>query len=168
MADTYESLKTPPHSIEAEQSVLGGLMLDNEAWMNIGDKLAEEDFYRQDHRLIFRSIAWLASNQKPLDVITLSEWLKENEQLEDAGGLSYLATMAKDTPSAANIVAYADIVREKSILRQLISVGTDIADSGYRTEGRDSKELLDDAERKVFKIAEQEPKIPSPSNRSSH
>lgn len=154
-ADTYESLKTPPHSIEAEQSVLGGLMLDNEAWMLVGDKLTEEDFYRQDHRLIFRSIAWLAGNQKPLDVITLSEWLKENEQLEDAGGLSYLATMAKDTPSAANISAYADIVREKSILRQLITVGTDIADSGYRTEGRDSKQLLDEAEKNVFQIAEQ-------------
>nr|CAA6828737.1 MAG: Replicative DNA helicase (EC [uncultured Thiotrichaceae bacterium] len=154
-ADTYESLKTPPHSIEAEQSVLGGLMLDNEAWMSVGDKLVEEDFYRQDHRLIFRSISWLATNQKPLDVVTLSEWLKENEQLEDAGGLSYLATMAKDTPSAANIVAYADIVREKSILRQLITVGTDIADSGYRTEGRDSKQLLDEAEKSVFQIAEQ-------------
>ncbi|MEZ5447753.1 MAG: replicative DNA helicase [Thiolinea sp.] len=130
-------------------------MLDNEAWMTVGDKLVEEDFYRQDHRLIFRAIAWLASNQKPLDVITLSDWLRENEQLDNAGGLSYLATMAKDTPSAANIAAYADIVREKSILRQLISVGTAIADSGYRTEGRDSKQLLDEAERKVFQIAEQ-------------
>lgn len=155
MADTYESLKLPPHSIEAEQSVLGGLMLDNEAWMVVGDKLSETDFYRQDHRLIFRAIAYLASQQKPLDVITLSEWLKENRSLEDAGGLAYLATMAKDTPSAANISAYADIVREKSILRQLISVGTEIADSGYNTEGRDSRELLDQAERKVFEIAEQ-------------
>jgi replicative DNA helicase len=155
MADTYESLKIPPHSIEAEQSVLGGLMLDNEAWMVIGDKLSETDFYRQDHRLIFRAIAYLASQQKPLDVITLSEWLKENRSLEDAGGLAYLATMAKDTPSAANIAAYADIVREKSILRQLISVGTEIADAGYNTEGRDSRELLDQAERKVFEIAEQ-------------
>lgn len=155
MADTYESLKIPPHSIEAEQSVLGGLMLDNEAWMVIGDKLSETDFYRQDHRLIFRAIAYLASQQKPLDVITLSEWLKENRSLEDAGGLAYLATMAKDTPSAANIGAYAEIVREKSILRQLISVGTEITDSGYNTEGRDSRELLDQAERKVFEIAEQ-------------
>lgn len=155
MADTYESLKIPPHSIEAEQSVLGGLMLDNEAWMVIGDKLSETDFYRQDHRLIFRAIAYLASQQKPLDVITLSEWLKENRSLEDAGGLAYLATMAKDTPSAANISAYADIVREKSILRQLISVGTEIADTGYNAEGRDSRELLDQAERKVFEIAEQ-------------
>ncbi|MFI0397934.1 MAG: replicative DNA helicase [Thiolinea sp.] len=155
MADTYESLKIPPHSIEAEQSVLGGLMLDNEAWMVIGDKISETDFYRQDHRLIFRAISYLASQQRPLDVITLSEWLKENRSLEDAGGLAYLATMAKDTPSAANINAYADIVREKSILRQLISVGTDITDSGYNTEGRDSRELLDQAERKVFEIAEQ-------------
>ncbi|MFM2317475.1 MAG: replicative helicase [Pseudomonadota bacterium] len=130
-------------------------MLDNEAWMVIGDKLSETDFYRQDHRLIFRAIAYLASQQKPLDVITLSEWLKENRSLEDAGGLAYLATMAKDTPSAANIAAYADIVREKSILRQLISVGTEITDSGYNTEGRDSRELLDQAERKVFEIAEQ-------------
>ena len=155
MAETYESLKLPPHSIEAEQSVLGGLMLDNEAWMLVGDKISEGDFYRQDHRLIFRAISQLASNQKPLDVITLSEWLKENRQLDDAGGLAYLATMAKDTPSAANIGAYADIVREKSILRQLISVGTEIADSGYNTEGRDSKQLLDEAEKKEFQIAEQ-------------
>ena len=129
-------------------------MLDNEAWMVIGDKLSETDFYRQDHRLIFRAIAYLASQQKPLDIITLSEWLKENRSLDDAGGLAYLATMAKDTPSAANIAAYADIVREKSILRQLISVGTEITDSGYNTEGRDSRELLDQAERKVFEIAE--------------
>ncbi len=155
MAETYESLKIPPHSIEAEQSVLGGLMLDNEAWMLIGDKLTELDFYRQDHRLIYRAISTLATQQKPLDVITLSEWLKENRQLDDAGGLAYLATMAKDTPSAANIAAYADIVREKSILRQLISVGTEIADSAFNTEGRESRELLDAAERKVFQIAEQ-------------
>jgi len=155
MAETYESLKIPPHSIEAEQSVLGGLMLDNEAWMTVVDKIAEEDFYRQDHRLIFRAIAYLASLQRPLDVVTLSEWLKENKQLEDAGGLAYLATMAKDTPSAANIGAYADIVREKSILRQLISVGTDIADSAFNTGGRDTKTLLDEAEKRVFKIVEQ-------------
>ncbi len=155
MADTYESLKIPPHSIEAEQSVLGGLMLDNEAWMIVGDKLAETDFYRQDHRLIFRAISYLADQQKPLDIITLSEWLKENKQLDDAGGLAYLGTMAKDTPSAANISAYADIVREKSILRQLIAVGTEITDSGFNTEGRDSRVLLDEAEKKVFQIAEQ-------------
>ena len=155
MADTYESLKIPPHSIEAEQSVLGGLMLDNEAWMVVGDKLVEDDFYRQDHRLIFRAISQMAMQQKPVDVLTLTEWLRENRLLEDAGGLAYLAIMAKDTPSAANISAYADIVREKSILRQMISVGTEIADSAFNPEGRDSRQLLDEAERRVFEIAEQ-------------
>ncbi|HPQ94368.1 MAG: replicative DNA helicase [Thiothrix sp.] len=155
MAETYESLKIPPHSVEAEQSVLGGLLLDNEAWLNVAEKLVENDFYRQDHRLIFRAISALISQQKPVDVLTLSDWLRENQQLEDAGGLSYLGSMARDTPSAANITAYADIVREKSILRQLISVGTEITESAFNTEGRNSSELLDNAEKKVFQIAEQ-------------
>ena len=151
----FESLKIPPHSIEAEQSVLGGLMLDNRAWDQIADRVVEEDFYRYDHRLIFRSIADLAEENKPLDVITLSEWLKQRGQLNDAGGLAYLGTLAKDTPSAANIRAYSDIVREKSVLRQLISVGTNIADSAFNSADRSSKDLLDEAERQVFHIAEQ-------------
>ena len=160
MADSYESLKIPPHSIEAEQSVLGGLMLsglanDSSAWDTIADKVVEEDFYRQDHRLIFRAIADLVEDNKPLDLVTISEWLKQRGELENAGGFAYLATMAKDTPSAANIKAYAEIVREKSVLRQLISVGTGIADSAFNVQGRQSKELLDEAEQKVFKIAEQ-------------
>ncbi|MBU0656629.1 MAG: replicative DNA helicase [Gammaproteobacteria bacterium] len=160
MADSYESLKIPPHSIEAEQSVLGGLLLsglanDSNAWDTIADKVIESDFYRQDHRLIFRALADLAEDSKPLDLITVSEWLKHRGELENAGGFAYLATMAKDTPSAANIKAYAEIVREKSILRQLISVGTGIADSAFTAQGRPSKELLDEAEQKVFKIAEQ-------------
>lgn len=160
MAESYESLKIPPHSIEAEQSVLGGLLLsglsnDNSAWDTIADKVVETDFYRQDHRLIFRAIAALAEDNKPLDLITISEWLKQHNELENAGGFAYLATMAKDTPSAANIKAYAEIVREKSILRQLISVGTSIADSAFNPQGSSSKELLDKAEQKVFKIAEQ-------------
>lgn len=160
MADSYESLKIPPHSIEAEQSVLGGLLLsglahDSTAWDSIADQVIEEDFYRQDHRLIFRALADLAENNKPLDLVTVSEWLKQRSELENAGGFAYLATMAKDTPSAANIRAYAEIVREKSILRQLISVGTGIADSAFTAQGRPSKELLDEAEQKVFKIAEQ-------------
>ena len=159
MAESYESLKIPPHSIEAEQSVLGGLLLsglsnDSSAWDTIADKVVETDFYRQDHRLIFRAIADLAEDNKPLDLITVSEWLKQRNELENAGGFVYLATMAKDTPSAANIKAYAEIVREKSILRQLISVGTGIADSAFNSQGRASKELLDEAEQKVFKIAE--------------
>jgi len=150
-----EALRVPPHSIEAEQSVLGGLMLENESWYKVADVVTEQDFYRQDHRLIFRSIAELAENNEPLDVITLSEWLKQREELENAGGLAYLGTLAKDTPSAANIRAYAVIVREKSVLRQLISVGTEIADEAFNPGELESKNLLDEAERKVFEIAEQ-------------
>ncbi|MCL4157220.1 UNVERIFIED_CONTAM: hypothetical protein GTU68_056988, partial [Idotea baltica] len=130
-------------------------MLDNNAWENIADRVMESDFYRQDHRLIFRSIAELAEDNQPLDWITLSEWLKQRDELENAGGRTYLGTLAKDTPSAANIRAYADIVREKSILRQLISVGTDISDLAYNSGERDSKSLLDEAEQRVFRIAEQ-------------
>ena len=155
MSDSIDSLKIPPHSIEAEQSVLGGLMLDNHAWERIADRVAEEDFYRYDHRLIFRAIVDLAEDDKPLDIITLSEWLGKRGDLEDAGGFAYLGTMAKDTPSAANISAYADIVRERSILRQLIGVGTSIADSAYSPGEKASKTLLDEAESAVFKIAEQ-------------
>lgn len=153
--ESFESLRIPPHSIDAEQSVLGGLMLDNRAWEIIADRVSEEDFYRKDHRLIFRSIEQLAEESQPLDWITLSEWLKQRSELENAGGTSYLGTLAKDTPSAANIKAYADIVREKSVLRQLISVGTDISDLAFNSGDRDSKSLLDEAEQRVFKIAEQ-------------
>ncbi|PID45665.1 MAG: replicative DNA helicase [Proteobacteria bacterium] len=153
--ESFESLRIPPHSVDAEQSVLGGLMLDNNAWETIADRVSEEDFYRQDHRLIFRSITELAENNQPLDWITLSEWLKQRSELDNAGGSSYLGTLAKDTPSAANIRAYADIVREKSILRQLISVGTNISDLAYNSGDRDSKSLLDEAEQQVFRIAEQ-------------
>ena len=154
-ANSIEHLKVPPHSIEAEQSVLGGLLLENSAWEKIADIVQEEDFYRHDHRLIFRSIAILAERDDPLDVITLSEWLKDRSELENAGGLVYLGTLAKDTPSAANIKAYAEIVREKSILRQLISIGSEISEDAFNAGERPSKELLDEAEKKVFEIAEQ-------------
>ncbi len=150
-----DALRVPPHSLEAEQSVLGGLMLDNAAWDQVADRIIEEDFYRADHRLIFRAIRDLAERGQPLDVVTLAGALERNAQLDDAGGMAYLATLARDTPSAANIRAYADIVRERSVLRQLIRVGTEIAASAYAPEGRDSKTLLDEAERKVFAIAEQ-------------
>ena len=150
-----EALRVAPHSVEAEQSVLGGLMLDNNAWDKIADLVAEDDFYRRDHRLIFRSIGELSARSEPFDVVTLSERLDKQGLLEDAGGLAYLGTLAKDTPSAANIAAYARIVRERSVLRQLIRVGNDISDSAYHTEGRSTEELLDDAERSVFEIAEQ-------------
>jgi len=150
----FESLKIPPCSIQAEQSVLGGLMLDNQTWDAVADKIIEADFYRKDHRLIFRAIAQLAEKQEPFDIITISETLGAIGKLENAGGLSYLGLLAKDTPSAANIVSYAGIVRDRSILRQLIHVGTEIADSAFNPEGRETAELLELAEQKVFKIAE--------------
>lgn len=150
-----ELLKVAPQSIEAEQSVLGGLMLDNQAWDKIADLVNEEDFYRRDHRLIYRAIADQNSHSKPCDVVTLSEWLEMQGLLDEAGGLAYLGMLAKNTPSAANIKAYAEIVRDRSVLRQLISVGNDICDSAYQTEGRGTEELLDSAERGVFQIAEQ-------------
>jgi replicative DNA helicase len=148
------ALKVPPHSIEAEQSVLGGLMLDNAAWDRIADKLNEGDFYRRDHRLIFAAVSALADQSRPFDVVTLSEYLGSKGQLEEAGGLGYLGELAHNTPSAANILAYADIVRERSVVRQLIGAGTAIAESGYNTEGRSVPELLDEAERRVFAISD--------------
>lgn len=152
------SLKVPPHSIQAEQSVLGGLMLDNQTWDSISDKLIEEDFYNKNHRLIFKAIAKLAENQDPFDVVTISEIFEGTGEYAEIGGLAYLGMLAKDTPSAANIGAYATIVRDRSILRQLIHVGTDISDSAFSPEGRDTSELLENAERQVFKIAEQRQK----------
>ncbi|MEE9357150.1 replicative DNA helicase [Candidatus Vondammii sp. HM_W22] len=154
MDSTAEALRIPPYSVQAEQSVLGGLMLDNSAWDQIADRVVEGDFYRREHQLIFRAIESLADRTQPFDVITLSEALERHGQLDDAGSLAYLGRLAKDTPSAANIRAYADIVREHSVMRQLIRVGTEIADSGFAPEGRESPELLDVAESKVFEIAE--------------
>ncbi|MDN3519312.1 replicative DNA helicase [Aquisalimonas lutea] len=148
------ALKVPPHSLEAEQAVLGGLMVDNEAWDRVADRVGEEDFYRHDHRLIFRAIGQLAEQQQPMDVVTLSEALRNSGQLDDAGGMGYLGTLVTETPSAANIVAYADIVRERSILRQMIRVGTDVVSSAFQPDGRDSKDLLEEAERLIFQIAE--------------
>ncbi len=148
------SLKVPPHSIEAEQAVLGGLMLDNNAWEQIADKISEQDFYRSDHRVIFRTIAALALQDKPIDLITISERLEAQKELEEVGGLGYLGQIAKNTPSAANISAYADIVKERAVLRQLIEVGSEISGSGFEPKGRVASELVDEAERKVFAIAE--------------
>ena len=149
-----EALKVPPHSIEAEQAVLGGLMLENSAWDQIADVVSEDDFYRRDHRLIFRAITELAARSTPFDVITLSEQLAGINELDNTGGLAYLGGLAKNTPTAANIKAYATIVRERSILRQLIRTGTEIANNAFNPEGRDSAELLDHCEKLVFEIAE--------------
>lgn len=154
-ASAAAALKIPPHSIEAEQAVLGGLMLDNTAWDQIADKVTEEDFYRRDHRLIFRAARELVEHGSPCDVVTLAEWLDKRAELDNAGGLAYLGALARDTPSAANIRAYADIVRERSVLRQLIRIGTDIANDAFQPDGRSSKELLESAEQQVFQIAEQ-------------
>ncbi len=152
---TVAEVRTPPYSLEAEQSVLGALMLDNHTWDIVADRLCEADFYRPEHRLIFRAISALAARSKPFDVITLSDWLASQQQLEQAQGESYLLLLAHDTPSAANIEAYADIVRHRSILRQLIQVGNDIANRAYQAKGIDSAQLLDEAEQQVFAIAEQ-------------
>ncbi len=148
-------LKVPPHSIEAEQSVLGGLMLDNDAWEKVSDKLVADDFYTREHRAIFRAVYYLAENNQPLDVITLHEFLEQEGESDNVGGLAYLGELAKNTPSAANIEAYAKIVRERAVLRELISVSNEIAESAYFPKGRKPDELLDHAEAKVFKIAEQ-------------
>lgn len=148
------ALKVPPQSIESEQSVLGGLMLANEAWDNVADILSEEDFYRRDHGLIFRAISKLSGQSSPFDIVTLSEQLNSLDQLEQIGGLAYLSTLVQNTPSAANIKAYAAIVRERSILRQLVQVGTEVCSSVYSREGRSSAELLDNAEKMVFDIAD--------------
>jgi replicative DNA helicase len=147
-------VRTPPHSIEAEQAVLGGLMLDVSAWDQVADMVRTKDFYRPDHRLIVDAIAELAGNGKPVDVVTVSEQLQKLGELENAGGLPYLATLSRDTPTAANVRAYAELVRERSLLRQLIEAGTEIAGSVFNTEGHTARELVDKAEQKVFEIAE--------------
>ena len=140
--------------MEAEQAVLGGLLLDSSAWDNVADVVRPEDFYRPDHRLILEAIGTLATNGKPCDVVTVSEQLERTGQLEAAGGLAYLGALARDTPTAANVRAYAEIVRERSLLRQLVQAGTDIAASVYNNEGHTARELVDRAEQRVFEIAE--------------
>lgn len=148
-------VKVPPNSQEAERSVIGALMLDNRAWDRIIDVVGENDFYRPEHRLIFKSVAHLSERNQPFDVLTIAEALRSQQLLEQAGGEAYLFELAQNTPTAANVMAYADIVRERSVLRQLIAAGTDIADSAFNPDGSDSQALLDRAERQVFQIAEQ-------------
>ncbi|BAL23001.1 replicative DNA helicase [Azoarcus sp. KH32C] len=148
------AIKLPPHSLEAEQSLIGGILLDNQAWERIADLASEADFYRDDHRRIFRHISKLIDLGKPADVVTVFESLEKNGEAEQAGGLAYLAEIANSTPSAANIRRYAEIVRERAILRKLVTVGDEIAASALSATGRDAKTLLDEAEAKVFEIAE--------------
>ncbi|WP_341939532.1 replicative DNA helicase [Marinimicrobium sp. C2-29] len=148
----------PPHSVEAEQAVLGGLMLDNLRLEAVREVLTERDFFRDDHRQIFRMMCHLSEESEPLDVITLSEELHRHDELERVGGLGYLTELAANTPSAANILAYANIVRERSTLRQLISVAQEISKSGYNPLGLDADDLLQIAEKRVAEIAEDRPK----------
>ncbi|MGD8107578.1 replicative DNA helicase [Pantoea sp. FN0302] len=150
-----EGLKLPPHSLEAEQSVLGGLMLDNERWDNVSERVVAEDFYSRPHRLIFSEMQRLLEASQPIDLITLSDSLEQRGELDMVGGFAYLAELSKNTPSAANINAYADIVRERAVVREMIAVANQIADAGYDPQGRSSEDLLDFAESNVFKIAEQ-------------
>jgi len=144
----------PPHSIEAEQSVLGGLLLDNNAWDKIGDVLSESDFYRDEHRRIFRAIQKLMERSKPADVITVSEALENAGDKDSTGGLAYVSELASNVPGASNIRRYAEIVRERAVLRQLVTAGDEISESAINPMGRDTKMLLDEAEQKVFAIAE--------------
>ena len=148
------NLKIPPHSIEAEQSLLGGLMLSNEAWDRIIDLVDASDFYRNEHRLIFAAMARLAGESHPLDVITLSEALHAASELESTGGLAYLGDLARNTPSAANVQAYAQIVRERATMRRLIAAAQEIAARSFNPEGRTGAELLEEAERRLMEIGE--------------
>jgi replicative DNA helicase len=151
----FESLKLPPHSLEAEQSVLGGLLIDNAAWDKIIDILKESDIYREDHRLIFRHIGQLIAASKPADVITVFESLKSVNKADDIGGLEYLNALAQNVPSAANIRRYAELVRDRGILRKLIGVSEEISSAAFNTQGKPVSEILDEAESKVFSIAEE-------------
>ena len=154
MDDQVENIKMPPNSVEAEQSVLGGLMLDNRAFETVSERLQPEDFFRVQHRQIYKVICTLAEQEKPFDVLTLSDELKDIEELETAGGLAYLSDLVESTPSAANIAAYADIVKEKALLRRLAEAATDIADGAYNNMGNDPLDMISDAEKRIAEVAE--------------
>jgi len=149
-----EALKLPPHSLEAEQSILGGLLLDNDAADRIGDLISEDDFYSDAHRVIYRHVLALAADGKPVDVVTLSEALGQVQKLDYVGGLAYLGALVANVPSSANIRHYAQIVRERSILRQLAATAGEIAESAFNPLGRNARMVLDEAEAKVLHIAD--------------
>jgi replicative DNA helicase len=153
--DEVARLRVPPHSVEAEQSVLGGLLLDNLAWDRAADLLTDSDFYRHEHRLIFSAIGALVNHSKPADVITVFEQLQNHGKADDAGGLAYLNALAQSVPSAANMRRYAEIVRERAILRKLIAASDEIATNAFNPQGRAVTQILDEAEGKIFKIGEE-------------
>lgn len=148
-------LRVPPHSVEAEQSVLGGLLLDNAAWDRITDVLGEDDFYRFDHKIIWQHISRLISLARPADVVTVNESLVSANKADEVGGLAYLNALAHNTPSAANIRRYAEIVRERSMLRKLVSVADEISAAAFNPQGKEARQLLDEAESRVFQIAQE-------------
>jgi len=141
-------LRVPPHSVEAESSVLGGLLLDNGAWDRVGDLLVDSDFYRHEHKLIFGAISSLINGAKPADVITVFEQLQNQGKVEGMGGLGYLNSLAQYVPSASNIRRYAEIVRERSILRKLVTASDEIATNAFSPQGRPVEKILDEAEQK--------------------
>jgi replicative DNA helicase len=153
--DEVARLRVPPHSVEAEQSVLGGLLLDNLAWDRAGDLLTEGDFYRHEHKLIYGAIGALVAASKPADVITVFEQLQAFGKAEDCGGLAYLNALAQSVPSAANLRRYAEIVRERAILRKLIAASDEIATTAFNPQGRPVSTILDEAETRIFKIGEE-------------
>ena len=148
-------LRIPPHSLEAEASVLGGLLLDNSAWDRVGDMLTDQDFYRYEHRLVFGAISGLINGSRPADVITVYEHLQAVGKAEEVGGVAYLNSLAQYVPSASNIRRYAEIVRERSILRKLVSASDEIATNAFNTQGREVAQILDEAEQKIFSIGEE-------------
>ncbi len=157
-------IKMQPHSAEAEQSVLGGLLLSADGWDAVAELVSDGDFYRLGHRLIFRQIAQLAEAAEPVDVITVADKLQARDELDAAGGLTYLAELAQNTPSASNIRAYAKVVRERACLRKLIEAAQEIAESGFNPDGRKSDELIDEAERRIMQIGEDGPKDGAPKD----
>ncbi len=163
-----ERIKIPPHSIEAEQSVLGSLMLDNNALDKVIDKITENDFYLHAHRLIYKTLSELSKRNSPFDVLTIAEALKNISELNNVGGELYLFELARNTPSTANVIAYAQIVRERSILRQLISVANNMAENAFHPQGQLSADILDKAEQNIFKIAEQGTRGSGPLNISEY
>jgi replicative DNA helicase len=152
--DSISKLRLPPHSLEAEQSLLGGLLIDNEALDKVADLVSVKDFYRQDHQIIYQHIHRLIERSQPADIVTVGESLESNSELNTVGGLEYLGLLAESTPTAANIRGYAQIIRERSIMRNLVEVGTDIVDNALSPQGRDAQQLQDESESKIFQIAE--------------
>jgi replicative DNA helicase len=153
--DEVARLRIPPHSIEAEQSVLGGLLIDNGAWDRAGDLLTDSDFYRYEHRLIYAAIGQLINASKPADVITVFEQLQSLGKAEECGGLTYLNALAQSVPSAANLRRYAEIVRERAVLRKLVSASDEIATAAFNPQGRPVSQILDEAEGRIFQIGEE-------------